>query len=69
MYTIINVFYFYLVINFYCICNCDCNLFGECNPLNPDMLLLKESLIKNIDISLTLDSIKEILDSIKEFLI
>ena len=46
----------------YCteICNCDCNLLGDCNPFNADMLLLKESLIKNIDISLTLDSIKEI---------
>lgn len=53
----------------YCeeICNCNCNCHEpnqesveECNPANPDMLLLKESLIKNIDISLTLDTIKEI---------
>lgn len=50
----------------YCseICNCNCHSLNQdapdCNPLNPDMLLLKESLTKNIDISLTLDSIKEI---------
>lgn len=51
----------------YCkeICNCNCHepnpeSVEECNPVNPDMLLLKESLTKNIDISLTLDSIKEI---------
>lgn len=49
----------------YCeeICNCNChtsNTNESCDPANPDMLLLKESLIKNIDISLTLDQIKEI---------
>lgn len=49
----------------YCkeICNCDChipNTNESCDPANPDMLLLKESLTKNIDISLTLDDIKEI---------
>lgn len=45
----------------YCdkICNCDCHT-ESCDPANPDMLLLKESLTKNIDISLTLDDIKEI---------
>ena len=50
----------------YCseICNCNCNISNQdkngCDPLNTDMLLLKESLTKNIDISLSLDSIKEI---------
>lgn len=49
----------------YCkeICNCNChtpNTNENCNPDNLDMLLLKESLTKNIDISLTLDNIKEI---------
>jgi hypothetical protein len=48
----------------YCseICNCDCvhdNLIS-CNPLNLDMQILKDSLIKNIEIALTLDPIKEI---------
>ncbi len=50
----------------YCaeICNCKCDSSdhntSSCDPLNPDMLLLKDSLTKNIDIALTLDSIKEI---------
>lgn len=50
----------------YCseICNCHCDTQNSngssCDPLNPDMLLLRDSLTKNIDISLTLDSIKEI---------
>jgi hypothetical protein len=48
----------------YCseICNCECvhdNVLS-CDPLNPDMQLLKDSLIKNIEIALTLDDIKEI---------
>ncbi len=50
----------------YCseICNCHCHLTNQtttsCDPANPDMVLLKDSLTKNIDISLTLDTIKEI---------
>ena len=32
----------------------------SCDPSNPDMQLLKDSLIKNIEIALTLDSIEEI---------
>jgi hypothetical protein len=47
----------------YCreICNCHCNNDNtECDPLNPDMELLKLSLTKNIDISLSLDPIKEV---------
>jgi hypothetical protein len=49
----------------YCgeICNCECvhnDNISSCNPFNPDMQLLKDSLIKNIEIALTLDQIKEI---------
>lgn len=50
----------------YCseICNCPCNSLNDnnsqCEPSNFDMELLKTSLIKNIDISLTLDPIDEI---------
>ena len=52
----------------YCseICNCDCHHhdsnddMSSCDPQNPDMQLLKDSLIKNIEIALTLDPIKEI---------
>lgn len=49
----------------YCseICNCNClnsSNSSSCDPANPDMELLKESLIKNIEISLSLDPIKEI---------
>lgn len=45
----------------YCeeICNCHCSTTG-CDPFNPDMKLLKDSLTKNIDISLTLDQLEEI---------
>jgi hypothetical protein len=50
--------------NKYCteICNCDCThtTITGCDPLNPDMLLLKDALVKNMDISLTLDNIAEI---------
>jgi len=51
----------------YCseICNCECvhdvhNNLPSCNPFNTDMILLKDSLIKNIEIALTLDPIYEI---------
>ncbi len=49
----------------YCseICNCNCvhnNIISSCDPLNLDMQLLKDSLLKNIEIALTLDDIKEI---------
>jgi hypothetical protein len=53
----------------YCseICNCKCNFVTDiqdenqlCNPFNLDMELLKKSLVKNIEISLTLDTISEI---------
>ena len=53
----------------YCseICNCECecvhvadDISPSCNPFNPDMILLKDSLIKNIEIALTLDPIYEI---------
>jgi hypothetical protein len=50
----------------YCdeICDCDHDDHDDhmhsCNPYNPDMQLLKDSLIKNIEIALTLDQIKEI---------
>jgi hypothetical protein len=48
----------------YCkeICNCHCEHTSTvgCDPVNPDMLLLKDSLIKNIDISFSLDNIDEI---------
>lgn len=50
----------------YCteICNCNCNfnfkISDSCDPLNPDMELLERSLIRNIEIALTLDPIPEI---------
>lgn len=49
----------------YCseICNCNCvhdNNMPSCDPFNADIALLKDSLIKNIEIALTLDDIKEI---------
>ena len=50
----------------YCqeICNCHCTHTQtettSCDPLNLDMVLLKDSLTKNIDISLSLDQIAEI---------
>jgi hypothetical protein len=56
----------------YCseICNCNCECVHDvhnvhdnspsCNPFNTDMILLKDSLIKNIEIALTLDPIYEI---------
>lgn len=46
----------------YCseICNCNHDSSTSCDPANPDMELLKDSLIKNIEIALTLDPIKDI---------
>ena len=41
-------------------CNCDLSTCTPCNPLNPDMELLERSLIRNIEIAQTLDSIPEI---------
>jgi hypothetical protein len=49
------------------VCNCPCNRNvnsnnsnKSCDPANPDMEILKASFIKNIDISLSLDELKEI---------
>lgn len=41
-------------------CNCSLDICTPCNPLNPDMELLERSLIRNIEIALTLDPIPEI---------
>ena len=52
-----------------CNCNCDCvnnsnsnsnSSVNSCDPVNLDMQILKDSLVKNIEISLSLESIKEI---------
>ena len=45
----------------YCndICNCNCNK-KNCDPNNNDMYLFEQNIIKNIEIALSLDSLKEV---------
>lgn len=48
-----------LPIGYPCYCTCKCNKDG-CNPSNKDMNLLKNSIITNLNIALTLKPIEEI---------
>lgn len=44
----------------YCENNCKKNAKDKCNPQNPDMKLFKESVLKNLEISLSLKDVSEI---------
>ena len=49
-----------LCLGYKCYCKNICSNSQSCNPCNSDLKILKESITKNIDISLSLDNIKNI---------